>query len=127
MGKGYLIDTNAVIDYLENKLPDNASSFIDDLLIQISVVSRIELLAWPNISKEQLTLLNGFINASDILLLSEAVILKTIELKKKYRIKLPDAIIAATAIVNDLNLLTRNISDFEKIDGLVNINPYKMK
>jgi predicted nucleic acid-binding protein len=127
MGKGYLIDTNAVIDYLENKLPDNASSFIDDLLIQISVVSRIELLAWPNISKEQLTLLNGFINASDILLLSEAVILKTIELKKKYRIKLPDAIIAATAIVNDLNLLTRNISDFEKIDGLVNTNPYKMK
>ncbi|MFI5160120.1 MAG: type II toxin-antitoxin system VapC family toxin [Sphingobacteriales bacterium] len=127
MGKGYLIDTNAVIDYLDNKLPANTTSFIDDLQVQISVVSRIELLAWPNISQEQHALLTRFINAAEVVALSESVILKTIELKKTYRVKLPDAIIAATAIVNNWGLLTRNVNDFEKIDGLLIMNPYKMK
>jgi len=127
MGKGYLIDTNAVVDYLENKLPDTASALIDALSIQISVISRIELLAWSKITKNQLEVLNGFINASQVFGLDEAVILKTIELRKNHRVKLPDAIIAATAIVNDLDLLTRNINDFEKISGLNSINPYNLK
>jgi predicted nucleic acid-binding protein len=124
MGKGYLIDTNAIIDYLEDKLPEKAAKSIDDLSIQISVITRIELLAWPRATENQLNILNDFIKASQILLLNEAVSLKTIEIKKFYRIKLPDAIIAATAIVNDLALLTRNTADFEKITGLVSVDPY---
>jgi len=45
MGKGYLIDTNAVIDYLDNKLPAKANAFIDGIQPNISVITRIELLA----------------------------------------------------------------------------------
>jgi predicted nucleic acid-binding protein len=127
MGKRCLIDTNVVIDYLENKLPTPSLTLIDGLLIQISVISRIELLVWPKTTKNQLAILNSFINASEVLLLNESIILKTIEIRKNHRIKLPDAIIAATAIVNDLSMLTRNLTDFEKIDGLVVIDPYTFK
>jgi predicted nucleic acid-binding protein len=127
MGKGYLIDTNVVIDYLENKLPEHSLTLIDDLNIQISIISRMELLAWPKASESQLAILTGFINASNVLSLSEDIILKTIDIRKDYRVKLPDAIIAATAIINDFSLFTRNITDFKKINGLTIIDPYSIK
>ena len=50
--------------------------------------------------------------------------LKTIELRQQFRIKLPDAIIAATALVYDLTLITRNAVDFKNIAGIKLINPW---
>ena len=41
MGKEYLIDTNSVIDYLDNKLPDNANELIDGIDAKISVITRM--------------------------------------------------------------------------------------
>jgi predicted nucleic acid-binding protein len=58
--------------------------------------------------------------------LTEDIILKSIEIRKHYRLKLPDAIIAATAVVNDLILLTRNTSDFEKVAQLRQKDPYHL-
>lgn len=54
MGKEYLIDTNSLIDYLALKLPVAASKIIDNEIMQISVITRIELLAWPNASIQQI-------------------------------------------------------------------------
>jgi len=56
--------------------------------------------------------------------LEEPVILKTIEIRKAYKTKLPDAIVAATALVNEFTIITRNMKDFDKIEGLEVINPY---
>jgi hypothetical protein len=124
MGTGYLVDTNTVVDYLENKLPEKSIELIDNITVQLSVISRIELLVWQNISDDQIKVLNDFINASIIFNLNESVILKSIEIRKQHRLKLPDAIIAATAIVNDLTLITRNTKDFQKVDSLKSINPH---
>ena len=49
---------------------------------------------------------------------------KVIEIRKKGRIKLPDAIIAATAISNELFLITRNVDDFKKIEVSIS-NPFE--
>ena len=49
---------------------------------------------------------------------------KVIEIRKKERIKLPDDIIAATAISNELFLITRNIDDFKKIEVSIS-NPFE--
>lgn len=124
MGTEYLIDTNTIIDYLENKLPEKALSIIDTSAVNMSIISRIELLAWPKATEQQLNLLTSFIDASRVFLLQEDIIIKTIEIRKSFLIKLPDAIIAATAIVNNLNLLTRNTKDFEKVNGLTCFDPY---
>lgn len=126
MGQKYLIDTNAIIDYLENKLPEKASNKIDDGAVIMSVISRIELLAWPKATEKQLKLLEDFIDASQVLLLSEDVIVETIAIRRFSGIKLPDAIIAATALVHNLTLLTRNTSDFKKVDGLPHADPYNL-
>ncbi len=48
----------------------------------------------------------------------------TIDIRQNYKLKLPDAIIAATAVVYDLVLFSRNTADFKKIEGLQIIDPY---
>jgi predicted nucleic acid-binding protein len=124
MGKEYLIDTNAVIDYLDNKLPDKAAELIDGIEAKISVITRMELLAWPGASKKQTLILNEFIDAVEVFNLEEPVILKAIEIRKENKTKLPDAIIAATALTHKLTLITRNMKDFEKIEGLKTLDSY---
>lgn len=127
MGKEYLIDTNAVIDYLDNKLPDTAAELIDGINVKISVITRMELLAWPGASKKQSLILSEFVDAAEVFNLEEPVIIKAIEIRKETKTKLPDAIIAATAMVHQLTLITRNTKDFERIEGLKVMDPYSFR
>lgn len=59
-----------------------------------------------------------FINLAKVITIKEHIIKTTIDLRKSNKIKLPDAIIAATAIAYDLTLLTRNVNDFKNLKGL---------
>lgn len=68
--------------------------------------------------------LNNFISDALVIELEQPIKLKTAEIRKAYRVKLPDAIIAATALIYDLTLLSRNLSDFSSISGLKIINPW---
>lgn len=127
MGTRFLLDTNTVIYYTKNNLPDNAAKFLDTQIskgVLLSVISEIELLGWQFPSVETETIMETFINDCIIVKLSRNVVLKTIEIRKTRKIKLPDAIIAATAIVYDLTLISRNDSDFKKISGLKYLNPF---
>ncbi len=89
----------------------------------LSVVNRIELLSYNGIPSE-MQVLSDFIAASNVFLLAEPVVLKTIEIRQQTKIKLPDAIIAATALVHQLTLVSRNVSDFKNVPGLTIINPH---
>lgn len=127
MGARYLIDTNVAIGYLDSILPERGLEFMDNVpAIILSVVTRIELLSWRNATKSQLTVLESYISDAKVFDLSEAVIRKTIAIRKEHGLKLPDAIIAATSLVHDLTLLTRNTSDFNRITGLEVINPWEI-
>jgi predicted nucleic acid-binding protein len=56
--------------------------------------------------------------------LHEAIVQRTITLRQQYRIRLPDALIAATALDLGVPLVTRNTQDFHPIDGLLILNPF---
>lgn len=115
MEKTYLIDTNVIIDCLGAKYSDpvmNQISFIFEQRPQFSVISKIELLGFQT-SKEIEKILSDFVNDSKIIGLNEDIVTICIHLRRKTKIKLPDAIIAATAIQTDKVLLTRNLSDFK--------------
>ncbi|MGF1637039.1 MAG: type II toxin-antitoxin system VapC family toxin [Cyclobacteriaceae bacterium] len=127
MEQEYLIDTNAVIDYLDNKLPKHGSDLIEGITTRISVITRIELLVWINATTEQTHILQQFVNVSLVYNLDEPVIVVAIHLRKTYKIKLPDAIIAATALIHNFTLITRNVDDFKNIDDLKLINPHELK
>ena len=55
--------------------------------------------------------------------MSDDIVEKTIEVRRTYKIKLPDALIAATSIINNLALVTSNIKDFKTISDLVVLKP----
>jgi predicted nucleic acid-binding protein len=132
MGKRYLIDTNAIIDYTSGIYPEKGLKFMDDIVnqdINISIVSKIEALAFAPQTEQQIQffqLVLEFINNANIYMLDEDTIDQTIEIRKEYKLKLPDAIIAATSINNHLTLISRNDKDFGKIPGLLIINPHEI-
>lgn len=128
MGKRYLIDTNVIIDYSSDLIPFESGIFIETIFntdFNISVVVKIEALGY-NEEISKMSLLEEFITTATIIPLDDVVTQKTIALRKIKKLKLGDAIIAATAIVHDLIIVTRNISDFQNIPELKVINSHKL-
>jgi len=122
----YLIDTNVIIDNFGNKLPAKAKEFLSSFDPVVSAVTKIEVLGWPKATKEQLSPLYAFMDIANILPIDEAVIEETVLIRQTQKIALGDAIIAATALVHGLVLISRNISDFENIRGLKVIDPHSL-
>jgi predicted nucleic acid-binding protein len=118
MGKKYLIDTNIVVFYLDNKLPKKIIDIIEDSKPSISVITRMELLSWGKATKVQSEIISKFIDASSIYTLEESVILKAIEIRRNKSMNLPDAIIAATSIVKDMVLITNDGKAFKSLKTL---------
>ncbi len=83
------------------------------------------MLCWKTARENDMKILHDFINDSLVIELEQSIKIKTAEIRKKHSIKLPDAIIAATALVYNLILITRNIEDFKSISGLSTINPWE--
>ncbi|MCC7465568.1 MAG: type II toxin-antitoxin system VapC family toxin [Saprospiraceae bacterium] len=129
MGTKYLLDSNTVIYLLSNFLPETTSQKIQSIIDTddyfLSVITRMEVLGFNGDSNE-MELANEFITDSIVIGLEEAIILRTITLRKQQKIKLPDAIIAATALVHHLTLVTRNIEDFKSIPGLTMVDPIEL-
>jgi len=130
MGIKYLWDTNTAIYYLQQQYPIEAEKFIDNLLQSelpiISAITEIELLCWKSASEKDMEVLRAFINDALVIELEQPIKLSTAVIRKQYRIKLPDAIIAATALVHDLTLITRNTSDFKNIEGIKIIDLFNL-
>ena len=124
MGKGYLIDSNAVIDFFNKSLPDSGRELLFNTEPVISIITLVEIFSSNNLPDSEVKDLKRFSEVAVIYNIDRDIASIAIELRKKYKIKLPDAFIAATAIFFDLVLITRNVSDFIKIDNLELINPH---
>ena len=99
-------------------------TIVDDVP-HVSVITKMEVLRF-NAPEKAYKVLSDFMDSSLVYGLSDSVVFGTIQLGKMHKIKLPDAIIAATALVHDLTLLTRNVNDFKNISNLPVVNPYDM-
>jgi len=113
----YLLDTNIVIYYF-NGLTDDER--IDALLIHsfnISIITQMEFLGWSGfLSDENLyQKAQEFISHANVFDLAQGVVDKTIILRQQHKIKMPDAIIAATALVHGFGIATNNIDDFKRL------------
>lgn len=123
----YLLDTNVVIHFLGGSLTVHGMDLISEIVDSdsiISVITKMETLGFNFKSREEKFTMEYFVEASTVLKLNDAIVNKTIDIRKIRKLKLPDAIIAATALVHDLTLITRNTSDFADIQSLKVINPF---
>jgi toxin FitB len=129
MGQKYLIDTNVISHLFADRLPDTGKEFVKNIIntdFIISVVVEIEVLTYHEVP-DKMPLIEDFISLATILPLDKAVTKKAIELRKyNKKMKLADAIIAATAFVHGLTLLTNNTKDFTHIEDLAIIDLHAM-
>lgn len=75
-------------------------------------------------TEKDLQVLHNFINDAVVKELEQPIKLKTADIRNAHKLKLPDAIIAATALVYDLTLLSRNLPDFGGTVGLKVVNSW---
>lgn len=114
----YLIDSNAISDYLGGRVSELALNFMDEVMDNqpaISVINRIELIGHNHPELPQFL---SAVACCNVLELTEEIVIRTISLRKSRSVKIPDAIIAATALVYNLTLVTHNFSDFRNIANL---------
>lgn len=88
-----------------------------------SIINRIEVLSF-NAPAEDIEELTELFANTTVILLSLEIEARTILLRRTIKMKLPDAIVATTAFVHHLTLVTRNTNDFKNVPGLTVVNPH---
>lgn len=96
-----------------------------DNIPNISVITQIEALSWITKDNNKEALVKEFIDYCNIYTITPNVVIKCVNIRKTKKIKTPDAITAATAIVNNMVLITSD-TDFKNIQNLVLLNPSSM-
>jgi len=129
MGQKYLIDSNVIIDYASDRLPKEGSDFVEEIFNReflISVIVKIEVLGFEDVLHKT-SAMEDFMRMAEVIPLDEKVTDTAIKLRRIYKkLKLGDAIIAATALEYDFILITHNIDDFRNISKLKILNPYQI-
>ena len=123
----YLLDTNILIYYWNGDIPEGERDKIEAILKHsfiVSIITKIELLGWRKHTPDGFKKAKEFLERAEVLPIDDYLAELTIELKRDNNIKLADALIAATAISNDLVLVTRNEDDFSDLTDLEIYNPF---
>ena len=124
-----LLDTNVLVYHVAGDR--RATKFIDETIdcqsFRISILSVIEFLGWHRHTDDEFLQCKELIDLATILPVSKEVADKAIDLRRAKKIKLADAVIASTALVNNLSLVTTNIRDFRGIRDLQIINPLSLR
>lgn len=109
-GNKILFDTNAIIYFIDKPFD------ISNISLFMSVISEIELLSYPKITQGEENKIRYFLNNYvSIINLDDNIKNETIFIRKNFNIKTPDAIIIATAKVNNLTILTQD-------EGILKLN-----
>lgn len=114
-GNNFLLDTNIILYLL------NGDNTLADLLeqknIYLSFISELELKSFPGLDKSAEYIINEFLHDSTIIDLNQEIKNSTIKLRKKYRLKLPDSIIAATSEYLNIPLISAD-KDFKILEEI---------
>jgi predicted nucleic acid-binding protein len=105
-----VIDTNILVDYLHGVAPAKAELALYKNPA-ISVITWIEVMEGTTPQTE--VTVQAFLRSFDLLQIDAKIAARAAQLRKARRIKLPDAIIEATAQVHQCLLVTRNTKDFD--------------
>ena len=118
MNDNFLLDTNIIIYYFNGLIADDRIDTILKNSFNISIITKIEFLSWKKLKSDielEKKALN-FISYANIYDLSDEIANEVIKIRQNYKVKTPDAIIGATALVYGLDIVTNNVSDFKNLD-----------
>lgn len=120
-----LIDTNIFIDYLRN-YKKSVDFFISlDSMCIFSAITEAELVSGKECSdSEKKEIILGFLGKWQKIEVTNQIAVLAGDFVREHEIELADAIIAATAIINKTEILTKNVKHFSMIPDLKVIEPY---
>jgi len=132
----YVVDTDIIINTLkgvQEAVQALEQLENDDLEVYYSTIVEAELFSFHELTMEQKVRIRGILNLGEIVDVDSELALKAAELralsKKNYqrKLKLPDVLVAATALVYSAVLVTRNVDDFKHLrnHGLRLWNPFQ--
>ena len=116
----WLLDSNVWIEALAG-VPYAGSAVVKAGALDwcgFSSITRLEVLGFPNLTPQDEQRLTALLAQFREAPVSSAVIDEAIRIRRSVKVKTPDALIAATALVEGAQLVTRNTSDFARIAGL---------
>lgn len=118
-----LIDSNIVI---YSVMPEHVflDAWLDRPDVSFSIITKIEVLGYSQLTDAQREHFEKLFRMACVIPLDDAVTQACIQLRRNHKIKLADAMLAATALVHNVPLVTRNTEDFAGISGLQVLNPF---
>ncbi len=119
----YLIDTNILIYSGEARYASLLLPYVTDTANGVSLISHIETLGFHRITPAQITYFSSLFKILRVLPINDAIAKEAIQIRQNRKVALGDAIIAATALVYDIEIVTRNTADFAAIPHVKVINP----
>ena len=123
-GRKLLLDSNIVIYLAKKQLLPEAFLLSDDILF-VSDITLMETLGYPFADATEKQETENLVSILIRVPIDDAIVQKVITIRQNQRIKLPDAIIATTALLHDCILVTRDITDFSGLSGLAVLNPFE--
>jgi predicted nucleic acid-binding protein len=114
-GNKFLLDTNAVLYILGGD--EVLAELLNDERLYISIITEMELLSYKSITVKEKQLIKNFLADFIVVNINDEIRDQTIEIKKHSNLKLPDSIIAATAIILDIPFVTSD-KQFRTITNL---------
>lgn len=119
-----VIDTNVLISWYKSGVISNSNALASIAPI-FSIITKIEALGFQEITEGEARAIGKMLDTGELVYIDNDIAQRTIKLRQKHKIKTPDAVIAATALINNSELWTANTSDFTSIEGLKLRNPLK--
>lgn len=114
-GNKLFLDTNIILYFLSGD--KTLAELLDGKQFYLSFISQLELLAFAGILKKDHKIIEELLSQCVIIDINSEIKLNGIDIRKKYKIKIPDSIIIATSLYLDLPLVTAD-SDFKKVEEL---------
>jgi predicted nucleic acid-binding protein len=120
-GNSALFDSNIIIYLSKREIPLTFLDQFDEHYI--SVITYMEVLGYRFRDAEEEEFIREMLGVFHILYIDQKIADMVIQIRSEIRIRLPDAIIAATSKTANLNLVTRNTEDFKKVEVQIT-NPF---
>src|SRR5437867_9388427 len=118
---GWPLDSNAIIEAVAG-IPSAGRALHQATSCEwcgYSAISRLEVFGFPKLTSADERALETLLDQFDEVAITEQVITEGIRIRRLIRMKAPDAIIAASALLNQAAVVTRNVADFKGVPGLI--------
>lgn len=119
-----LVDSNIII-YAAKPDHEKLRRLIREHAPAVSAVSYVEVLGYHRLTEGERRHFESFFTAAPVLAIDAPILEQAVRLRQRRRMTLGDALVAGTALVHDLLLVTRNTKDFDWIPDLALLDPFE--